>query len=502
MQSHLRETKNKLFLNKLVKENWGYADKSYNLFKQRLFFERPIAKEYRKIIGDSPDLRKRILIDGNNEFSRFFEAEDKGFKYFREIFRRFIRQYDFSYNNFRDNKIIINKNEFKLFKAVRNFFFEKADCIYSKETKGFLVDDLHRNEAFFILNELVANVLYSLSLENDKYLKRVQSYITAQIGEEAPYINKFYSEANSKIESGVIRLQLFAPYDPGPSNSSPLKLKRDKYFNIETLDELKNFIDFLITVSSECIGKYKTPNNKKMEFVISLNPVDWVLCSTSENWSSCLSLESDYLFAYGLPGMVGDKNRALAYITDGKKKTFSFSSNNKIFTMEVDRFLSRSWLLLARSKKTKKTFLEVVKEYPNSLGIEKFVKKTFDIPILSEDSGNMKDFVSRYYIESIKFKDPLGNGDIFYGGYYDSCVVNVAKKNKTKYFLGDYLYYNFKSAGRVPSFMISEENKVIKNSVYISNYNFEEYYDNDFYENKLKFLIREKIKLNETLRYD
>jgi hypothetical protein len=87
------------------------------------------------------------------------------------------------------------------------------------------------------------------------------------------------------------------------------------------------------------VGIYKLPSNG-MEVVLSLNFADWFLCSTAEDWSSCLNLESNFHGAYwsGLPGLVTDKNRLMIYVTEGKKKDF--------LGIKIDSFLSRSWMII------------------------------------------------------------------------------------------------------------------------------------------------------------
>lgn len=102
----------------------------------------------------------------------------------------------------------------------------------------------------------------------------------------------------------------------------------------------------------EKIGAYKIPN-KKLHIVLSLNFVDWFLCATGETWTSCLNVESNFGGCYwsGLPGLIGDKNRAMIYITDEKKKAYN--------GMVVERFLSRSWVLLDEYNK-----INYLKFYP------------------------------------------------------------------------------------------------------------------------------------------
>ena len=94
-----------------------------------------------------------------------------------------------------------------------------------------------------------------------------------------------------------------------------------------------------IIMNLDKVGVYKLPSNG-MEIVLSLNFADWFLCSTAEDWSSCLNLNSNFHGAYwsGLPGLVTDKNRLMVYITEKRKKDF--------LGIKVDSFISRSWMML------------------------------------------------------------------------------------------------------------------------------------------------------------
>lgn len=495
--SKVKETKNKLVFNKLVKQNWGYSPNSYKLFHERLFFDRPISKEYKKIIGDSPDLRKRFPIEAGKEFTDFFENQDRGFQYFNSLYHSFVELHNIKYSNFNENKFSIGKNEVKLFKGIRNYYLNFVDQLYNLDTKKFEVTNLEQNQAFYLINQLLSNVFYVLNCDrNDAQFNKIKEYIIKKSGKEC-FVFESIITSRSNVKDGVVSFPLLGK----PNNRYGDDSKWDKNFYINSLEDFKEFIDILLTASSEFIGKYKTPNNKKLELVISLNPIDWLLCSSSEKWASCLNLHSDYLFWGGLPGLIGDKNRALAYITDGKKKEFSFDNYGKKLTMEVDRFISRSWLLLARGKKSKTTFLDIVREYPSSIGLKELLKKNVNIPILEDNRGSGEKVIGRYYVEAIKFKIYGEYDEAFFGGYYDSCSVHVAKKNKAKYVAGDYMWYKFNGCGGTPNFVVKKiSNETVENIIYISDRKFNSYYDNqNNYENKFDYLLDNEIEFCDIL---
>jgi len=145
------------------------------------------------------------------------------------------------------------------------------------------------------------------------------------------------------------------------------------------------------------IGSQKLPKEANLQIVLSLNFADWFLCSTAEEgWGSCLKLtNNNYSYWTGLPGLIGDKNRAMLYITDGKKKSFE--------GITTDRFLSRTWVLL-----DKKNIPNIIKWYP-----QKFVDKEFITELTNCNFIKMNsDFISKNRIYPLYFKN--GNSSFIY----------------------------------------------------------------------------------------
>ena len=104
----------------------------------------------------------------------------------------------------------------------------------------------------------------------------------------------------------------------------------------------------------ERIGASKK-SAKKLQFVISFNPMDWFLASTAESFSSCFNLNNDsggFQYCLGLPFLCGDKNRMMLYITNGAQKEF--------MGIKVDSVQTRTWCILDRSGN-----YNIVKWYPN-----------------------------------------------------------------------------------------------------------------------------------------
>lgn len=106
----------------------------------------------------------------------------------------------------------------------------------------------------------------------------------------------------------------------------------------------------------EVIGASKK-SAKKLQFVISFNPIDWLLASTSEKFTSCFNLSYEsggggYCYCLGIPFLAGDKNRMMLYITSGAQKEFQ--------GIKVDSVQTRTWCILDKSNS-----MNIVKWYPN-----------------------------------------------------------------------------------------------------------------------------------------
>ena len=130
--------------------------------------------------------------------------------------------------------------------------------------------------------------------------------------------------------------------------------EHDLYIDSTDNDYTKNDCADWIVRCFEKIGASKK-SAKKLQFVISFNPMDWLLSSTGEDWSSCFNINNQgggYQYCLGLPFLAGDKNRMLLYISDGSTK--------ECCGIEAHHYQTRTWCLLDRSGS-----FNIVKWYPN-----------------------------------------------------------------------------------------------------------------------------------------
>ncbi len=176
-------------------------------------------------------------------------------------------------------------------------------------------------------------------------------------------------------------------------------------------------------IKENVMSWYKEVSSRKfsgkaseISLVLSLNFADWFLCSTGENWTSCLNLESDYHGAYwtGLPGTIVDKNRALLYLTDGRTKNY--------LDIKTDRILKRSWVII-----DKDNVLNIIRFFPSEISTD-LIRKKFgnDWNYLPE---NEKRFVSKHGVEFLRYT----SGDSCFI-YQDHTVLN--QHNKKYHFVG------------------------------------------------------------------
>lgn len=236
----------------------------------------------------------------------------------------------------------------------------------------------------------------------------------------------------------------------------------DAYFN-KDIEVTKYRIETLIKNLMQEIISCKLPKEENLEIVLSLNFDDWFLSASFENWSSCLNVESNYNGATwsGLPGLIVDKNRALLYITNGRKKRFQ--------GIEVDSILARSWVLLDEFDR-----LNFVRWFPfNPLKNEENLKNIFNIPIISITP----DFYSKYDFELLRFNTIEKHSCFIYQdntcfkqNYQDNFRVNLIYNSEEN---GGLYYINEFNQNYMPYTIFNYSNgltNLIKNDKIITSY--------------------------------
>ena len=171
----------------------------------------------------------------------------------------------------------------------------------------------------------------------------------------------------------------------------------------------KAIIEKYIIKAFEQIGTVKLPDSE-LKLVLSCNFADWMLCSAGETWTSCLNVGSGAYWR-GIVSLIGDKNRAMLYITNGKKKNWH--------GIEVDAVLSRTWVLLSDMNEKK-----IIKFYPQS-----FLKED-DVKSITGDNSytfNPSSMNGKSEIVPICFN----KDGVWSSIYNDGCRIHKDKFHKT-----------------------------------------------------------------------
>jgi RNAse (barnase) inhibitor barstar len=422
-----QELKNKFKIFELVKNHFSLNKESLDLFKYRLFYERLIPKEFEDM-KQYPDLRRRVRISEDK-----YEELDQGWDIFTNNFQSFVDTYEVKYSNFRKNKIKVNNQEMKFKKALEFYYLNNLQ----NAIKEFIGNKIHGN--FFIKKSQKGNCLTIAKWYASTYCTDCKQNCRIEP-----------TEYNAHLKNG------------------------EKIDYITT--EIKNLIKTSILKILEQVGAKRIPNCG-LEVVLSLNFADWFLCSTGEKWTSCISLDSTYDYAYwtGLPALIGDKNRGLVYLTDGSKKNYN--------GIVVDKIYSRTWIMLTRmtnGEHKNETFLQFIRDYPIDIGLKKISLKSFNSPLAKCKVMSAKisgEYRSRYYVEMFWHK--VGKKEILNPIYCDNFQLSIAHKNKAKLFrAGTFGYY---TDGQGSNCFIRKNNKVS-----LSDNKF-------FYEGGLNRLVNKKI---------
>lgn len=197
----------------------------------------------------------------------------------------------------------------------KNFNFdENFRAIFEIDTVGFS-DILSVNDkGWMYFNHFFTRANMNISFSYDEYLKNKK-----KVGKNELKIKKVLENWYKEHIEYFIR-----DVDTGVYS---------KQRSVLTEEDIEPYI----IKAFEIIGIHK-PKQNGLKLVISFNYADWLLCSTSESWSSCLNIDNG-AFWKGLPTIFGDDNRALMYITtDGRKKDWQ--------GIKVDSFIARAWVFL------------------------------------------------------------------------------------------------------------------------------------------------------------
>lgn len=308
------DKKNLAMVEKIVSERFSLDNDSLAYFKEQikdpdiseLFFDA-----FEKA-GSS-----RIVIDIPEEIE---SSMDYSWKTFRGRFYSFIKETGFNFNDYKQNKIEINKNIFKPKKALINF--------YTKIVLEF---------ADRVAEEVLQ---YDTTYPTEFIEKEIDCSLDGDFSFLLHGFSNFKNNLGAYIDSLAVLKKDKTPKDKDLETVCDYRKKN-------LLDTIEN----VVTAEWQGCADNKI-SKEKFQLVISFNYADWFLCSTGEKWTSCLNLDGNSAnYWYGLPGLMGDKNRVMIYLTRGEKKT--------AYGIEADKYLFRTWALLDSDDK-----LNIVRWFP------------------------------------------------------------------------------------------------------------------------------------------
>jgi len=379
----------------IVKKHFFIDEEGFKMFSDRL--DTPVFNDsIKKILENSEERRARFDLP-DDEMHRF----DQGWKEFRENLSDFVRKYNVSYQDYRENLITVGKQKFKIKKVLFDFYKEKT----KKETIVYnngLSKEINQNTLNAIFN-LFYETMVTKHINGDKkviknnkkeIIKLVTNIIKEKEGLKEVLKNLYrkLNRDNSKFfetrTSGSVSI-LFAIRNLILEDcSDTVYLIENKNITSKTVvytipgssrstseSELEGWVTNLTTkLTSNKISK-----DKKIQIVLSGNFSDWFLASTAEEWKSCINLESEYASSFwaGLPGLVGDPNRLMIYVTDGKKKTYE--------GITTDRFLSRTWM-----SHTNKDQLCLIRWFPIKMVEKDLIEKLTGIKCIDGGETNWR----------------------------------------------------------------------------------------------------------------
>ena len=286
------------------------------------------------------------------------EEFDNSWHTFKDCFYVFIEKTQCDYSHFKNNKIVIDKNEFKIPKALNHFYKKRMN-----EQKELLKEYLPK---FIDFNQ-------------------VKNQPAGDLGFNIRKIINGFKIVNAYVDIDIVCLNEIQYWI------------EDSRSSFESKEGIEEFLDYYYSnniskLEDEIAYKWQSVSRDRLskenlQLVLSFNYADFFLCSTKENWTSCLALDGGSAnYWYGITGLIGDKNRIMAYITDGSQKSYR--------GIKTDRFIYRSWVLLGEDDK-----FRFNRWFPNEFKtkeISKFLTKNTSLKFSVKTLHDEENFITKY----------------------------------------------------------------------------------------------------------
>jgi hypothetical protein len=237
----------------------------------------------------------------------------------------------------------------------------------------------------------ITNAIFEPNADNkeaNNFLKlnnNLRAWYEILQNEETDDVFKYYCESVCVLEHDPIlqeeptlHLQIFL-YQNFIANKIEIKGQQQKLF--------KFLINkgWITNSSVDYINRNKINYTDKLYFCISRNPIDMLMCSTNQTFTSCENLESDYPFFLGLGALSADPNRSLLFISSGKIKKY----NTHNIELKHFSYKQRSWGILSKKEPEDNNILMfIVRNYPNNKLNFSDILRSEEIGITSIDPDN------------------------------------------------------------------------------------------------------------------
>ena len=133
-------------IEKLVRSHFSLDSRSLSYFKEKLY--KPTSDEFIENIfkNASEEDPNRVYFDiDENDIEDF----DEGWKIFCERFVTFVNEFSIEFINYRSNKVIFNKNEYKIKKLLEKYYFDfeskPTDSFYFNYGIGYCMREFTNN---------------------------------------------------------------------------------------------------------------------------------------------------------------------------------------------------------------------------------------------------------------------------------------------------------------------------------------------------------------------
>lgn len=231
-----------------------------------------------------------------------------------------------------------NENNLEVFRRVLPDFYleEKFNKKILKE-----IDNETRSKNMRYLDDL-------LQLNEQK-----RAWFEVPLTEENDEAYKFYRNMIQSIDVEQYNLNIsdLIDYKNFANNRIRIEKKEYKLFSLLLKKEILNQYD--LDSINRLKGGFKY-------FCISRNPIDYLMCSTAQPFTTCESLDSEYEGCYfmGLPSLNLDPNRFMIFTTKGKLSRYTIKGN----TIKYFRYHCRTFVISVRNN-----IFALVRYYPNRL---------------------------------------------------------------------------------------------------------------------------------------